>query len=65
MKTASRALIHQRRRMKKPDSSKARNIFTFTPRPTNSERIDDRPCVERVGEQLAVERRDRCAIQSP
>jgi hypothetical protein len=22
--------------MKKPDSSKARNIFTFTPKPTNS-----------------------------
>jgi hypothetical protein len=36
MKTGRSALIHQRRRMKKPDSSKARNICTFTPRPTKT-----------------------------
>ena len=31
MKISSSALIHHPGRMKKPDSSRARNIFTFTP----------------------------------
>ena len=31
MKISSSAFIHQPGRMKKPDRSKARNIFTFTP----------------------------------
>ncbi len=34
MKTTSSALIHRRRRIKKPDSSNARTIFTFTASPT-------------------------------
>ena len=34
MKTTSSAFTHQRLRMKKPDSMKARNIFRFTPTPT-------------------------------
>ena len=33
-KTSSSALTHQPRRMKKPDSSSATNIFRFTPMPT-------------------------------
>ena len=33
---ASSDLTHQLRFMKKPDSRKARNIFTFTPIATNS-----------------------------
>ncbi len=36
IKTDSRALIHQRLRMKKPDSSNAKNIFMFTPKPAKS-----------------------------
>src|ERR1700731_4382098 len=34
---ASRILVHRRGRRKKPDSSKAKNIFMFTPRPTKTE----------------------------
>ena len=34
MKTTSSALIQRRRRMKNPDSSSARTIFTFTASPT-------------------------------
>ena len=36
MYRTSNALIQRLRRMKKPDSRNARNIFTFTPMPTSS-----------------------------
>ena len=34
IETTSIALTHQRRRMKKPDSSRARSMLVFTPMPT-------------------------------
>ena len=34
IESTSSALIHQRRRMKKPDSNSERNIVMFTPTPT-------------------------------
>jgi len=48
-------MIHQRRRMKKPDGSKARNIFTFTPKANDQHRIDDCLRVERACDPVAVQ----------
>ena len=41
--------------MKKPDSSTAQNIMTFTPKPTIEEGVDRGRDIARVGEQLAIE----------